>query len=649
MSKKKMENNFNAIPNDLRQHKFWCGWRYNGDKKLPINLQTGGYAKSNDATTFSSFQIAYQAYLAGGYDGLGIGIFDDIGAIDIDNCVENGVLSDMAQDIIARMNSYTEYSPSGNGIRIIFKIDDDFRYDKDLYYISNQKLGLEIYISGSTHKFVTITGNRINDNPVANATVKLKEVLEMYMQRKNYKQVSETNVNPLFTDMDYLLIGLEKDNKLKSIWYGDRTKKSESECDAGLMSKLMYWLNNNKEQAIAAFLSSPYTSQKDDAHKKKLERSDYLPNIAEKMNASRTAAEDNEKWLKGRSIKQEITENRPQKLNVISAPDLQEADLPPVEFLVDDFLSMGAIILAGPPKDGKSWFVLLLAIKIALGKPFLRWQTKQAGVLYLAFEDRKERLQQRMNKLLNYAPAPPWLHFSTDVVTLEDGLLEVLDEHIKERPETKLIIIDTFQKIRGQSVSGERWYGHDYREAGAIKEFADKKGIAVIFVTHTIKSKDKDNPINELSGTNGIAGVMDTILILKKLRSAQKSVLYTTGRDIDGGEFALQFNKDTCQWEFVSDAEDLAKQEAMLNYQTNLIVKTIKKMLDRRFDNTWKGNASALMREGELYFEVPIALSPQALAKELRGFKDLLLENDNILYTISPNGNAGVLHNFRKR
>lgn len=57
-------------------------------------------------------------------------------AIDIDNCVENGVLSDMAEDIIARMDTYTEYSPSGAGVRILFKASLP-AYDKDRYYINN--------------------------------------------------------------------------------------------------------------------------------------------------------------------------------------------------------------------------------------------------------------------------------------------------------------------------------------------------------------------------------------------------------------------------------------------------------------------------------------------------------------------------------
>lgn len=59
---------------------------------------------SANKATFTDYAIAVRH--RAGYDGI---------AIDIDNCVENGVLSDMAEDIISRMDTYTEYSPFGAG------------------------------------------------------------------------------------------------------------------------------------------------------------------------------------------------------------------------------------------------------------------------------------------------------------------------------------------------------------------------------------------------------------------------------------------------------------------------------------------------------------------------------------------------------
>ena len=344
------------------------------------------------------------------------------------------------------------------------------------------------------------------------------------------------------------------------------------------------------------------------------------------------------------------TVTRPPKvLNAISAPELQRAEFEPVSYLIDDFLpAKGAHLLAGAPKFGKGWLALLICLRVAAGEPFLRWDTHQAGTLYLSFEDSLQRLQGRLNKLLDGNPPPPWFYACTDIITLENGLLELIDDFIKLHPEIKLVVIDTFQKIRGECLRGERWYEHDYREAGMVKEYMDNKGISVLFVHHVNKTKDKDDVFNEISGTNGISGVMDTLYVLKKpSRHSKQGKLYVTGRDVEDDEFVICMNDDTCEWEFVGDAEELAAQEAEFEYQASPIVKTIKAVLDEATEKRWTGNAKNLLDAGMRFFDVPLALSSQRLGKELTRLKDLLYQQDKIVYTISPNGNAGYWHHFR--
>lgn len=172
--------NFENIPNTLKETELWCVWKRDERGKVPYNPVTGYKAKSNDPSTFSDFPTACGAYMSGGYNGLGIGIFNGISAIDIDHCITDGNCSEMASDIIKQVGSYTEISPSGNGIRIIFTVDK-FSYNKELYYINNQNKGLEVYIAGATQKFVTVTGNKINENPVIDGTSKLSAILDKYM------------------------------------------------------------------------------------------------------------------------------------------------------------------------------------------------------------------------------------------------------------------------------------------------------------------------------------------------------------------------------------------------------------------------------------------------------------------------------------
>jgi hypothetical protein len=295
--------------------------------------------------------------------------------------------------------------------------------------------------------------------------------------------VTEEMGSPRTAD-DFLQIGLMKDKRLIAYWNGARLlgDESESENDFGFMAKLMYWCNNDADAAIQAFRSSPYASQKDEEHKKKLQRSDYLRDSARAAKCDRTAAEDNEKRQQER-MKRHESEDKPGSLKVISAPDLQYADLPPTKFLVKGFMPVGMSLFAAAPKSGKSWLVLLMGLRIAAGELFMQWETNQAGVLYLSFEDSLARLKVRMNKILGGVPAPLWFYFSNERITLEDNLLGVLDEQIKEHPEIKLVIIDTLQKVRGRPLPSERWYV--LRSMKSLKHFS-KSGMLRPSLCHVI-------------------------------------------------------------------------------------------------------------------------------------------------------------------
>lgn len=174
---------YEKLPQKLKERGAFCLWRYeqrNGDTtKVPYQI-SGLRGDSTNRAAFTDFTSAVSH--RDSYDGIGIGVFGDICAIDIDHCVENGTLSDMAKDIIARMDSYTEYSPSGSGVRILFKAALP-AYDRERYYINNQRLGLEVYVAGYTNRFVTVTGDAINGSGLECRPEALQDVLERYMRR----------------------------------------------------------------------------------------------------------------------------------------------------------------------------------------------------------------------------------------------------------------------------------------------------------------------------------------------------------------------------------------------------------------------------------------------------------------------------------
>ncbi|MEJ9201747.1 DNA primase, partial [Bacillus thuringiensis] len=177
---KKNPYNFNEIPAELKALPQWILWKFetrNGKQtKVPCQV-TGEMAQANNRRTWSTFATAVKFYLEGDYDGIGF-VFsrqDNYIGIDIDKCVVDGKTNTFATEIIDTLDSYTEFSPSGNGIHIIIR--GGLPQSVLGTGRKNTKHGLEIYSYG---RFFTFTGNRENSNDVYERTDELAEVFEKY-------------------------------------------------------------------------------------------------------------------------------------------------------------------------------------------------------------------------------------------------------------------------------------------------------------------------------------------------------------------------------------------------------------------------------------------------------------------------------------
>ena len=243
----------------------------------------------------------------------------------------------------------------------------------------------------------------------------------------------------------------------------------------------------------------------------------------------------------------EILENT---LSVINGQDLMELNLPPQSFTVRGLLPQGLSILGGAPKIGKSWLMLDLCIRVAKGEPLWGMETKQGTTLYLCLEDTLRRIQHRLNCITEDVPANAY--FATASGTLADDLEAQILQFIREHPDTVLVVIDTFQMIRGNS--DEPSYGGDYDEIQKLKRIADSQRISLLLVHHLRKQGDRD-PINKLSGTTGITGAVDCVFVLDKSRRREDAApLVCTGRDIEHRELELRFSKDEFVWNLMSDS-----------------------------------------------------------------------------------------------
>lgn len=251
--------------------------------------------------------------------------------------------------------------------------------------------------------------------------------------------------------------------------------------------------------------------------------------------------------------------------------------------IVERLLYQGVAILAGPPKLGKSWLVLALCIAISKGQEFLGFQTKQCGCLYLSLEDSLRRIKDRVNIVLQDDNAiPENIYPEIKCPTIAEGLTDYLQSQLEMYPDIKFIIIDTLQKVINGNINS---YNRMSEDIGKLKEFADDNGVCILLIHHSKKSKSRD-VFNEIQGSIGINGTVDTMIVLTKSKDNPFDVVFSaTGRDIENIEKVIRFNKKKCQWEVIAEYESLEDKQYQ-EYIDNPIVIAVKQLLSEQEEVT---------------------------------------------------------------
>ena len=238
------------------------------------------------------------------------------------------------------------------------------------------------------------------------------------------------------------------------------------------------------------------------------------------------------------------------KLDTIDADTLLGIPYEPLLFIVENLLPQGLHLLAGAPKTGKSWLALWLCLQVARGEPLWNFATKSCEVLYLCLEDSFQRIQSRLLDLTEDAPST--LHFAVMSQQLHAGLVEQMEQFLREHPATGLVVIDTLQRIRAAG-NEPNPYASDYRDIGVLKALADQHRIAVLLIHHLRKMND-DDPMNMISGTTGLSGATDSNFVLRRSKRRENTAtLYCTGRDISYRELSLEFDNESHVWNLLSD------------------------------------------------------------------------------------------------
>jgi hypothetical protein len=220
-----------------------------------------------------------------------------------------------------------------------------------------------------------------------------------------------------------------------------------------------------------------------------------------------------------------------------------------MRYAVPGIIAEGLNLLAGAPKLGKSWLALNVAAAVAYGGLALdKVRVNKGEALYLALEDPPRRLKRRLKLVLNGDGPPDGLYFETAWPRLLEGGCERLDEWLDEHPVCRIVVIDVFAKVRGLTSNGNvDRYEADYAAMSSLKILADRHAVAFLVVHHTRKAS-ADDYVDAVSGTHGLAGAADAVLVLQRLRGSADAKLHITGRDVEEAEYAMQFEPGKGSW-----------------------------------------------------------------------------------------------------
>ena len=256
---------------ELGNFKNWVAWKLiheagkDKPRKLPINPKTGGGAMASNPDTWSTLEQADNFAESHGY-GIGFELGNSpYAVIDLDKVIQDsGEIKNYAWEIIEIMDSYTEYSPSGNGFHVWFKLDTPLT---DFGCMNkNTLLDIEIYDTG---RYITVTGNAYRAKPIRNATGDIWKVLEKYFAKERKEIIKESHVSNSPVDFSWDKVFNSKNGaKMKKLYEGDISEyPSHSDADLALCNCLAFWTDKNFSEMDKFFRQSGLMREKwDEKH-----------------------------------------------------------------------------------------------------------------------------------------------------------------------------------------------------------------------------------------------------------------------------------------------------------------------------------------------------------------------------------------------
>ncbi len=519
-----------TVPAPLHELRQWVCWGAPGKAlKCPYDPRSGYPAKAGQPDTWAPLNEALDAVREGKYAGIGFEFSEGGGivGVDFDHCLTAGALDSWAAAWVAQLNSYTEVSPSGTGLHVYCR--------GTLPGAAVKRPRAEMY---DRARYFTFTGEVYGAvKPIRDAQTTINALYEELQAEANrtpqeQPERPQTHTAPALPSpgKDYLQIGLERDSVLASLYRGDRPNGNESADDLALLNKLAYWCNRDAQAMQAAFFASGHYATKDEQHKKKIHRKDYLPrSIARAVaDCARTAAGDNAAWdflstdgcigwddaitLPGSAppVTPPGVTAEPSKA---VRPALVQASTVPYEkprwTLAPYFQRGKGTLIQGDNGAGKTAFMCAIAAHVSTGRPLLGLPVEAPGaVIMLSVEDDLPILRGRIEADGGDLTR---CHFMTNAAGLTFTSSEI--EAAIRQVRAKLIVFDPFQAFLGAGV--DMFRPNETRpQLAKLFEVCDRNDCACGIIAHTVKSVGDKSPVNRALGSVDIPAAMRSILHL---------------------------------------------------------------------------------------------------------------------------------------
>lgn len=529
-----------GIPEDLRVRSQSVNWRYDlvdGKwRKVPYRAGMEQRASSTDPGTWGTFDAAYAAYnkSKGQFDGVGFVVTaeDEFVGVDLDHCLTDGCLEPWAAEIVAALDSYTETTPSGDGVRVWVR----GRWNGAGNKVHEGGGAIEVY---DRTRYFTLTGLHRAGTPrtIEARQQSLDGLAAQYFPEKPKATASQmSNRPPAGDDAEILRRAMAAKNgaKFSRLWMGDTGDHGgdHSSADLALCSMLAFWTNRDADAVDRLFRRSGLMREKWDSRRgdttygaitvnEAISRcvDVYDPQSTRPANdvrhghvESTSPLADVDRWEE-HAGKLDVGDyvppggSAPLAIEHVSALRRRHQEREAaggVKCVWDGILVDAGVFLGhvGPPKIGKTTLGMILARTAGRGGGELLGRAVQGRrVLVLAVEDPPYYTE---------ALADRYFSDADDVWCFADRLKadrESLDRIVATIKAKNIGLVVLFSLSAFWRVTDENDNAQVQAHGEAIRDAARRSGVPWLLDIHSRKAEGTDG--SEIRGANALAGVLD--------------------------------------------------------------------------------------------------------------------------------------------